>query len=140
MKIDILTLFPGMFPEMLDASILGRARKSGALSVSVRDIRAYSSDKHRKTDDSPFGGGAGMVMTAQPVFDAMRDIDDGHRRIYMSPRGRLLDGSLASELGKEEKLLILCGHYEGMDQRVLDYFAFEEISVGDYILTGGELP
>ncbi|MDR2156886.1 MAG: tRNA (guanosine(37)-N1)-methyltransferase TrmD [Clostridiales Family XIII bacterium] len=140
MNIDILTLFPGMFDETLNTSILRRARERGTLNVSVRDIRAYSADKHRRTDDCPFGGGAGMVMTPQPVFDAMRDIGGGRRLIYMSPRGRLLDGSLAQELGREENLLILCGHYEGMDQRVLDHFAFEEISIGDYILTGGELP
>ncbi|MDR1953919.1 MAG: tRNA (guanosine(37)-N1)-methyltransferase TrmD [Clostridiales Family XIII bacterium] len=140
MNIDILTLFPDMFAGVLNASILRRAQDSGALCVAVHDIRAYSTDKHRKTDDAPFGGGAGMVMTPQPVFDAMRDIGSGGRPIYMSPRGRLLDGALAEELGREANLLILCGHYEGMDQRVLDHFAFEEVSVGDYILTGGELP
>jgi tRNA (guanine37-N1)-methyltransferase len=140
MNIDILTLFPDMFGAVLDTSILSRARRGGALNVSVHDIRAYSADKHRKTDDYPFGGGAGMVMTPQPVFDALRGIARGQRLIYMSPRGRLLDGALAEELKQEEDLLILCGHYEGMDQRVLDHFAFEEISIGDYILTGGELP
>jgi tRNA (guanine37-N1)-methyltransferase len=105
------------------------------------DIRAFSTDKHRKTDDYPFGGGAGMVLMPQPVFDALAQIGtDGKRLLCMSPRGRLLDQALVSELAREEALLILCGHYEGIDQRVSDRFGFEEISVGDYILTGGELP
>jgi tRNA (guanine37-N1)-methyltransferase len=109
--------------------------------VETVDIRAFSTDKHRKTDDYPFGGGAGMVLTPQPVFDALAHVGaEGKRLICMSPQGRLLDQRLVSELAREEALLLLCGHYEGIDRRVLDHFRFEEISVGDYILTGGELP
>jgi tRNA (guanine37-N1)-methyltransferase len=139
MKIQTLTLFPEMFAPVLDAGILGRARAKGILAVEILDIRAFSTDKHRKTDDYPFGGGAGMVLTPQPIFDALARIGtDGKRLICMSPRGRRLDQELVAELAREENLLILCGHYEGIDQRVQDYFDFEEISVGDYILTGGE--
>jgi tRNA (guanine37-N1)-methyltransferase len=148
MKIDILTLFPDMFGGVLNESIIGRAQESGLVEIAVHDIRKYSANKHRRADDTPFGGGAGMVMMAQPVFDAIRGIDadrrdagdeGGCRMLYMSPRGRVLDEGLITELGDEERIVILCGHYEGMDQRVLDYFDFEEVSVGDYILTGGEL-
>jgi tRNA (guanine37-N1)-methyltransferase len=111
------------------------------LDIETVDIRAFTTDKHRKTDEYPFGGGAGMVLTPQPVFDALDRLGaDGKRLIYMSPRGRLLDRALVGELAGEPSLLLLCGHYEGLDQRVLDHFDFEEISVGDYILTGGELP
>jgi tRNA (guanine37-N1)-methyltransferase len=141
LKIDILTLFPDMFACVLNESIIGRAQERGLVSISVHDIREYSTNKHRRADDTPFGGGAGMVMTAQPVFDAIRGIGaEGSRLLYMSPRGRLLDEGLITALGEEEHITILCGHYEGMDQRVLDYFDFEEVSVGDYILTGGEIP
>ncbi|MDR1573012.1 MAG: tRNA (guanosine(37)-N1)-methyltransferase TrmD [Clostridiales Family XIII bacterium] len=141
MKIQVLTLFPEMFTPVLDGSILGRARAKGVLEIETPDIRSFSTDKHRKTDDYPFGGGAGMVLMPQPVFDALAQIGaDGKRLICMSPRGRRFDQAFASELAREEALLILCGRYEGIDQRVLDRFDFEEISVGDYILTGGELP
>ena len=142
MIIDVLTLFPEMFPGVLNASILARAADKGALEVRLHDIREYSTNKHRKADGYPFGGGAGLIMSPQPVFDAVRDIDpDGdHPRIYMSPRGKLLDGETVSRLASEPKLLLLCGHYEGLDQRVIDHFGFIEISIGDYILTGGELP
>jgi tRNA (guanine37-N1)-methyltransferase len=166
MKIDVLTLFPEMFSGVLNASILSRASRAGLLNISLHNIRDYSRDKHRKTDDYPFGGGAGLVLSPQPLFDAIQSVlgqdapplgdteplpgfqtaPDVHpegsttRRIYLSPRGRLLDKDGIDALAKSEGLLLLCGHYEGLDQRVLDHFAFEELSIGDYILTGGELP
>jgi tRNA (guanine37-N1)-methyltransferase len=141
MKIQVLTLFPDMPGSVLDDSILGRAREKGILEVETFDIRPFAANKHRKTDDYPFGGGAGMVLTPQPVFDALDALGtDGKRLIYMSPKGRLLNQTLVGELAGEDALLLLCGHYEGLDQRVTEHFGFEEISVGDYILTGGELP
>lgn len=141
MKIDILTLFPNMFGPVTSESILGRAKDNGILDIHITNIRDYSLDKHKKTDDYPFGGGAGMVMTADPIFNALKSISaEGKRIIYMSPRGRVLDQQLISELSKEDHLVLLCGHYEGIDQRILDYWNMEEISAGDYILTGGELP
>jgi tRNA (guanine37-N1)-methyltransferase len=141
MKIDIITVFPEMFTETMSLGIVGRAAESGLIEPRVHDLRAFSMDKHRRTDDEPFGGGAGMVMTVQPIADALSSIGtDGKRLIYMSPRGRLLDGALAYELSREEGVVILCGRYEGVDQRVLDANNFEEVSIGDYILTGGELP
>jgi len=141
MKIDVLTLFPEMFTPVTEESILGRARENGLLDIRLTNIRDYSQDRHKKADDYPFGGGAGMVMLADPVFGALNALDArGKRLIYMSPRGRVLDQELISELSQEKELVILCGHYEGIDQRILDYWEMEEISVGDYILTGGELP
>lgn len=141
MKIDVLTLFPNMFGPVTSESILGRAKDNGILDIHITNIRDYSLDKHKKTDDYPFGGGAGMVMTVDPVFNALKSISaEGKRIIYMSPRGRVLDQQLISELSQEENLVLLCGHYEGIDQRILDYWNMEEVSVGDYILTGGELP
>ncbi len=142
MKIKILTLFPEMFEGVLSASILGRARAQGLLEVSLLNIRPFSASKHKNTDDYPFGGGAGMVMMAQPVMDAMAAAagpDFRGRRIYLGPRGKRLSTALARELAKEEELILLCGHYEGVDQRALDTCVDEEISIGDYILTGGEL-
>ena len=142
MKIKILTIFPEMFDSVLSASILGRAREQGLIDVSVIDIRPFSDRKHKNTDDYPFGGGAGMVMLAQPIRDAMAAAmgDDFHgRRIYMGPRGARLTTEKARELAREEELILLCGHYEGVDQRALDTCVDEEISIGDYILTGGEL-
>ena len=140
MKIDILTLFPEMFTP-LTQSIVGRAAEKGILKINLIDIRDYSLDKHRKADDYPFGGGAGMVMLAQPIFDALRAVGTkGKRLIYMSPRGKVLDAEMVKALAEEDALVILCGHYEGVDQRVLEYWNIEEISIGDYILTGGELP
>ena len=142
MKINILTLFPEMFESVLEASILGRARAQGLLDVHLTDIRAYSSRKHKNADDYPFGGGAGMVMLAQPILDAMaaaRASLPHARRIYLGPRGRRLTTAVARELAREESLILLCGHYEGVDQRALDTCVDEEISIGDYILTGGEL-
>ena len=142
MRIDILTIFPEMFTGVLDASILGRARSQGLIDVRCHDIRPYSALKHKNTDDYPFGGGAGMVMLCQPIADCLADVcGEGFRgrRIYMGPRGRTLTAALARELAAEERLVLLCGHYEGVDQRVLDRCFDEEISIGDYILTGGEL-
>ena len=142
LKIDILTIFPEMFDSVLSTSILGRARESGLIDIACHDIRPFSALKHKNTDDYPFGGGAGMVMLAQPIHDAMLSVTgEGFRgkRIYLGPRGRTLTTALARELAKEEHLVLLCGHYEGVDQRVLDRDIDEEISIGDYILTGGEL-
>ena len=141
MTIDILTLFPQMIATVLSESILGRALRAGLLEVRLHDIREYTLDRHRKTDDYPFGGGAGMVMMAQPVVDAFRAVDPDRRarRIYLSPRGRTLDQRLVEELSREEALVLLCGHYEGVDQRALDACVDEEVSIGDYVLTGGEL-
>lgn len=142
MTIEILTVFPEMFSSVLSASILGRACQQGLLEVRPTDIRPFSASKHKNTDDYPFGGGAGMVMTAQPVMDAMaaaRERLPGARRIYLGPRGKKLTTALARELAAEESLILLCGHYEGVDQRALDTCVDEEISIGDYILTGGEL-
>lgn len=142
MRIDVLTLFPEMFSGVLDASILGRARKSGLLEVEMHDIRAYTENKHRKADDYPFGGGAGLVMMAQPIFSCIESVlSDGvpAHSILLTPRGKPLTTDRAKELAKEERLLLLCGHYEGVDERVMTLID-EEISIGDYILTGGELP
>lgn len=141
MKIDVLTLFPEMLRPMLSASILGRAVENGILQVNLVNIRDYTLDKHRRTDDYPFGGGAGMVMFPQPIMDAVAACDPEHRarRIYLSPRGRTLNQKIVEELAGEEQLLFLCGHYEGVDQRALDVCIDEELSIGDYVLTGGEL-
>ncbi len=141
MKITVLTLFPEMF-SALDASILGRARSRGLLELEYVNIRDFAANKHKKTDDYPFGGGAGMVMSCQPIYDAVLSCDPEHscRRIYLSPKGRLLTQPLVQEYARGADLLLLCGHYEGVDQRVLDLLFDEELSVGDYVLTGGELP
>ena len=142
MKITILTIFPEMFESVLNSSILGRAREQGLVEVECVDIRPFSDRKHKNTDDYPFGGGAGMVMLAQPIMDAMKHVtgdDFSGRRIYMGPRGATLTTAKARELAREEHLVLLCGHYEGVDQRALDSCIDEEISIGDYILTGGEL-
>ncbi len=142
MRIDILTLFPEMFAP-LRSSILGKATERGLIEINLVDIRSYSRDKHLKCDDYPFGGGAGMVMTPQPIFDAIKATDPEHEavRIYMSPKGEKLSMPIVKKLAREcERILILCGHYEGVDQRVLDLCIDKEISIGDYVLTGGELP
>lgn len=142
MKMTILTIFPEMFTSVLNSSILGRAREQGLIEVECVDIRPFSDRKHKNTDDYPFGGGAGMVMLAQPIMDAMRCVTGEKftgRRIYMGPRGKTLTTALARELAKEDELVLLCGHYEGVDQRALDTCVDEEISIGDYILTGGEM-
>ena len=141
MKIDVLTLFPEMFTP-LKTSIIGRAVNSGKLEINVIDIRDYTLDKHRKCDDTPFGGGAGMVMMAQPIASAIEAVDKDHtaKRIYLSPKGRTFNQSVVMEYSKCEHILLLCGHYEGVDQRVIDLFIDEELSIGDFVLTGGEIP
>lgn len=141
MKIDVLTLFPEMF-STFDCSMMGKAREKGLYELNLHNIRDYSVDKHKKCDDAPFGGGAGMVMMPQPIHDCISAVDPDRkaRRIYMSPRGKVLNQKLVKELSFCENLLILCGHYEGVDQRVLDMDIDEEISIGDYVLSGGEIP
>lgn len=140
MTIDVLTLFPDMFAP-LRTSVIGRALDAGVFDLRLTDIRAYSKDKHLKCDDYPYGGGAGMIMTPQPIYDAIAAVDPQHeaRRIYLSPKGETLTAKKAQALAKNERLLFLCGHYEGVDQRVLDLCIDEELSIGDYVLTGGEL-
>ena len=141
MRIDILTLFPEMFESFASASMIGRAVKNGILDIRTHNIRDYSEDKHKKADDYPFGGGRGMLMMPQPVFSCMEALDAYDCRcIYMSPRGKIIDKGILEELAGEERIVFLAGHYEGVDQRVLDYWGFTELSIGDYILTGGELP
>jgi tRNA (guanine37-N1)-methyltransferase len=139
MIINILTLFPEMFTP-LSQSMLGRAAENGILDIRLFNIRDYTEDKHNRVDDTPFGGGAGMVMQVQPILSAMRTNNLTGRTLYMSPRGRMLDGALAEDLSGEDEITILCGHYEGVDQRALDLIGAEEVTIGDYILTGGELP
>lgn len=141
MKIDVLTLFPQMF-SALNESILGRAQSKNLININVVNIRDFSADKHKKCDDYTFGGGAGMVMMPQPVCDAFDslDITDETLRIFMSPKGKKLDQQLVKELSEKKHLVLLCGHYEGVDQRALDLNIDMEISIGDYVLTGGELP
>jgi len=144
MRIEIATLFPEMCEAVLSASILGRARAKGAIEVCCHQIRDYTLDKHNRVDDSPFGGGMGMVMQAQPVYDcwkAVREMSElPMHTIYLSPKGRTLTQQRVIELAQMPRLFLLCGHYEGIDQRVIDRITDEEISVGDYVVTGGELP
>ncbi|NLW21559.1 MAG: tRNA (guanosine(37)-N1)-methyltransferase TrmD [Clostridiales bacterium] len=141
-RIDVLTIFPEMF-SALEASMVGRARQAGLLDVRVSDIRAYSAAKHKNTDDYPFGGGAGMLMTAQPIADAIKALAPAPYkglRVLMSPRGQLLTQQLVQKLSQAESLLIVCGRYEGVDERVSQRYIDLELSIGDYVLTGGELP
>ena len=142
MKIAILSLFPEMFDSFLNTSIIGRARQEQLIDIRPVDIRPYSQKKHKNTDDYPFGGGAGMVMMAQPIVDCVRDMrSQGYngRCIYLSPRGKQLNQQKVEELAREDSLILLCGHYEGVDQRAIDLVVDEEISLGDFVLTGGEL-
>ncbi len=141
MRIDILTLFPDMF-SALKESILGRAQRAGKIEINVVDIREFTEDKHLKCDDYPFGGGAGKVMMPQPIGSAIEALDKEHRahRIYLSPKGETLRQQKVFSLLSHDWLILLCGHYEGVDQRAIDLFIDEEISIGDYVLTGGELP
>ena len=141
MKITILTLFPEMFAPLKE-SIIGRAVDGGKLEIEIVNIRDYSADKHKKCDDYPFGGGAGMVMMPQPVGSAVEAVDPDHKalRIYTSPKGERLTQQKVLALAQREHIVILCGHYEGVDQRALDTYFDGEISIGDYVLTGGELP
>ncbi len=141
MKITILTLFPEMFTPLY-GSVIGRAQKAGKLNIEVVNIRDYAENKHFKCDDYPFGGGAGMVMMPQPIGSAIKAVDPEHKahRIYLSPKGATFSQDKAFGLLGFEHLILLCGHYEGIDQRVIDLYIDEEISIGDYVLTGGELP
>ena len=141
MRIDILTLFPEMFTP-LSESVIGRAVKAGKVEIVVTDIREYTTDKHKKCDDYTFGGGAGMVLMPQPVASAIEAVDPDHKalRIYMSPKGKTFTQKQVKELLSFDRLLFLCGHYEGVDQRIIDLFIDMEMSIGDYVLTGGELP
>ena len=140
MKFDVLTLFPEMF-EILNQSIIGKAIEKELININLINIRDFSKDKHKKVDDTPYGGGAGMVMKPDVVYDAYQSIKDKNAKvIYMSPQGKPLNQKKVEELSKENHLIILCGHYEGIDQRVLDKIVDEEISIGDYVLTGGEIP
>jgi len=141
MKIDILTLFPDMF-EPIKISIIGRAIENGLIEINTINIRDFSKDKHKKVDDTPYGGGAGMVMKPDVVYDSYKSIKElkSAKTIYLSPQGAVLNQDKVKELSKEDHLILLCGHYEGIDQRVLDEIVDEEISIGDYVLTGGEIP
>lgn len=140
MKIDILTLFPEMFSS-LNQSIIGKAIENNLIEVNLINIRDFSKDKHKKVDDTPYGGGAGMVIKPDVVYDAFKSIkSDDAKTIFLSPQGSVLNQNKVKELSKETHLVLLCGHYEGIDQRVLDEIVDEEISIGDYVLTGGELP
>lgn len=144
MRIDIATLFPEMCEAILSESIVGRARKKGALEIYCHQIRDYTNDKHRRVDDIPYGGGMGMVMQADPIYNCYNAICEQlgvkPHTIYMTPKGSVFNQKKAAELAKSNNILILCGHYEGVDQRILDKIVDEEISIGDYVLTGGELP
>jgi len=141
-----MTLFPEMVMGVLNESIIGRAKNAGIISVNAHNIRDFSIDKHRKTDDTPFGGGMGMVMTCQPIYDCFLHIkesipeDAKTRVVYMSPKGRMFSHSVAKELSEYDNVILLCGHYEGVDQRIIDEIVDEEISIGDYVVTGGEIP
>ena len=141
MKIDVLTLFPGMFPGPLDESIIKRACDSGRLRLGIRDLRDYTHDRHRKVDDRPFGGGPGMLMKPEPLFEAVEDMRGEKTRIILtSPAGRPFRQEIARELASEEHLLLICGSYEGFDERVRKCLADDELSIGDYVLTNGALP
>lgn len=144
MRIDIMTLFPDMCNSVLGESIIGRARSSGKVEINCVDIREYTLDKHRRVDDKPYGGGMGMVMAPQPIFDCFQaicgEIGSKPHLIYMTPQGKTLTQQRVKELSRLDNIVILCGHYEGIDERVIEALEPEEISVGDYVLTGGELP
>ena len=146
MRFDIMTLFPEFVSGVLSESIIGRAQKSGAIAVNTYNIRDYSKDKHRHIDDTPYGGGKGMLIMAPPIYDCYADIVarsqevKTRRVIYMSPRGRVFNQEKARELAELDQLIILCGHYEGVDARIIEEIVDEEISIGDFVLTGGELP
>lgn len=141
MRIDILSLFPEMF-SALKTSLIGKATDKKAIEINLVDIRDFSKDKHKKCDDYPFGGGVGMLMTPQPIYDAITSIDGYQNayKIYMSPKGETLVQNKVKQLSQKQHLIILCGHYEGIDERIIDLLIDEEISIGDYVLTGGEIP
>ena len=146
MRFDVMTLFPDMVRGVLGESIIGRAQTAGIIEIECHNIRDFSADKHRKTDDTPFGGGVGMVMTCQPILDCYKSVRGGispdakTRVIYMSPKGAIFNHDTAKRLSEYDNLIFLCGHYEGVDQRVIDSIVDEEISIGDYVVTGGEIP
>ena len=144
MKIEIMTLFPEMCEAVLGESIVGRARKAGKIELNCRQIREYTQDKHRRVDDTPYGGGMGMVMQCEPIYNCYKAVCDEMgakpHTIYMSPKGKIFDQQKAAELAGMENILIICGHYEGVDRRIIDKIVDEEISIGDYVLTGGEIP
>ena len=144
MRIDILTLFPKMCYAYLSESIIGRARKAGKVKIKCNDIRKYTKDKHRRVDDTPYGGGMGMIMQAEPIFDCYaaicKRLKTKPHLIYLTPQGKTLTQERVKELSKLDNIALLCGHYEGIDERVIEELKPEEISVGDYVLTGGELP
>ena len=144
MKITIMTLFKESIENMIDYSIMGRAKKSGLIDISAIDIRDFAGNKHSQVDDYPYGGGAGMLMMASPIYDCFLHVKEQHQQapcrvIYMSPQGKVWNQEMAASFAKEENIVILCGHYEGVDQRVLDEIVTDEVSIGDYVLTGGEL-
>ncbi|MCH2366765.1 MAG: tRNA (guanosine(37)-N1)-methyltransferase TrmD [Planctomycetes bacterium] len=147
-RFDIITIFPGMFSSVVDESILGRAVKSGLVEIQRVDLRDFTEDRHRSVDDRPYGGGPGMVFKPEPVFDAVESVlgevgsaaDAGVRKIILTPQGRRLDQPLLRELSGESRIVLLCGHYEGLDERIFEGLGFEEVSIGDYVLSGGELP
>ena len=141
MKISILTLFPEMF-NIFNHSIIGKAQEKGLISINTENIRDYTLNKHKKVDDYPYGGGAGMVMAAQPVVDAIRACrkNNNGKVIFLGPKGKTFNQKMAEELSKEENLIFLCGHYEGIDERALENIVTDFVSIGDYVLTGGELP
>ena len=140
MKFNVLTLFPEMF-SALDESIIGRGKEKGLIDINLINIRDFSKNRHKKVDDTPYGGGAGMVMEPTVVYDAYCFVKEPNAKvIYMSPQGKTLNQQMVQDLAKEENIILLCGHYEGIDQRVIDEIVDEEISIGDYVLTGGELP
>ncbi len=144
MKIDIMTLFPEMCESVLKESIIGRAVNNNIVEINCRNIRDFAGNKHNRVDDAPFGGGMGMVMQAEPIYNCYKSLcgesEPKPRLIYLSPKGKTLTQKKAFELSKEEHIVLLCGHYEGVDERVIDEIVDEEISIGDYVLTGGELP
>lgn len=143
-RFDVLTLFPDMFSAVLGDSIIGRAQEKGLLELNLVNIRDFSKNKHRKTDDYPFSGGGGMLMTPQPVYDAYMSVAKDRKNkphtVYLSPQGKTFNQKRAKELSQMEEIVLLCGHYEGIDQRVIDMIVDEEISMGDFVLTGGEIP
>ena len=141
MQIDILTLFPGMFAGVLDCSIIARARERNLVDIRLHNIRTFTDDAHHTADDYPYGGGAGMVMKPEPVFRAVESVLQGGTApvILLSPRGRLLSHKLAGELANERRLVLICGHYEGVDERVAEHLATDQVSIGDYVLSGGEI-
>lgn len=144
MKFDVLTLFPDMLSAVLGDSIIGRAQDNGLLELNLVNIRDFAKNKHRKTDDYPFSGGGGMLMTPQPIYDAYMSIAKDKKNkphtVYLSPQGKVFSQERAKELAQMDEIVLLCGHYEGVDQRVLDMIVDEEISIGDFVLTGGEIP